>query len=635
MLQVDIKRYPNIGVIKLKGNFIQGEIKNFESRIKNIIENYNEIGVSFEDVEFIDSAGLGQLIQLYKHIKEKKTGEMYIFGINNEIKDVFETSQLDRYFKIMNKRDFDMEFIGYEYEMNFKVHEPIINIEELMNTISAKVSINTTREILKTKNDGKLFFEEDTNIYKRGKEIQENDLDQLEKRGYCFMWISSQRNTPPEGSKEEFIREVRLDLELALTDLYKIFDESNIRKSSKGTLKYFDGTDLFRSQLNPLQKEGAQKLYYKLLGDSSKITQIKTLLEKIIHERVTQVSIQSSRSIGTTETLNSPGFTHSRMDEFTNSIITKSVDSAIMFLATCNRIFGQRAIRGHQVSSKRLEKGDKKGFDKHKRSQFPMDLILNAAYGILFHDYGFNHSKLRELVEKELKILKNNDGKYIKNNDKRLSEEERVLMKRHIYVAHNIMSSDPDSMYASAIADNIIKFHHCMLDGNGFPDRKHYTENGIVKFQIPLHELTRLFSIINFYMSFLDRKPYRLPLRRDNLVKYILDNSVPNLDPTGKPDPEGIWDLDTTLKQPGLFDGFLVKEFFKTINVYKEGESVVLRNENTNNTIPASIFTNNHEKPHRPTVNVYVKDKWGKIDLNEPNYSDWFIDDLHETLILV
>ncbi len=634
MLQVETKDYPNIGVVKLKGNFTQEEIKVFENKIKSTIENHNEIGISFENVKIIDSSGLGTLIQLYKHIKEKKNGEIYFYGINEEIKDIFENSQLSKYFIIMNKKDFEMEFIGSEYEMNFDIHEPILDLEEIKDSISAKVNIDTVRKIMDIK-EGKLYLDEDTNIYKKGKEIQSGDLDQLEKRGYSIIWISSQRNNPPEGSKEEFIRETKLDLENALSDLYKTFDESEIKKGSKGTLKYFDGTDLFRSQLNPLQKEGAQKLYYKLLGDSSKITQIKTLLEKIVQERITKVNLFSSRSMGSVEIERQPAFINTRMDESINSIITRSVDSAIMFLATCNRIFGMRAIRGHQMSFKRLEKGEKKGYDKNKRSQYQMDLIINAAYGILFHDFGFNHSKLRELIEKELKLLKNPKGNYAKNNDKRLTDEERALMKRHIYVTHNIMSSDPDSMYASAIADNIIKFHHCMLDGNGFPDRKHFTDSGIVRFQVPLHELTRLFSIINFYVSFLDRKPYRLPLRRDHLVKYIIDNSVQNTDPSGKPDPEGIWDIDTSVKQPGLFDGFLVNEFFNTVNVYKEGESVVLRNKNNNKILQASIFSNNPEKPHRPTVNVYVKDKWGKIDLTEPNFKDWYIDDLHETLILI
>ncbi len=632
MLQIETHDYPNIGVIILKGNFVINEIKDFDNKIKNLKENYSEIGISFENVKFVDSAGLGVLVQLYKYLKDNKEGELYIYGASPEVEELFRYSQLSKFFKIMSKEDFRAEFIGYEYKMDFFAHSPEISKIDLTECESAKISLENLKEIKKS-NNSKFYFEEDTNIYKRGKEINDSDIEQLEKRGYEFIWISSKQHKPIENSKEEIIRETRFELEFALSDFYTVFDEADLKKGSRGVLSYFSGTDLFKTQLDPLQREGAQKIYNKMFADNGKIAQIKTLLERLMFERITNVEIFSSKSIGSVDLKDTQPHLSKKMDEISNRLVTHSVNCAIMFIATCNRIFGRRAIRGQQVSVQRLEKGEK-NYDKNKRSQYQQDLIINAAYGILFHDFGFNHIKLRNLLEKEIRTFRDKQGKYCKDSTQRLSEEERVLLKRHVHVAFNIMSSSPESLYASAIADNLIKFHHCFLDGNGYPDRKHYVENKKVKFDIPLHELTRLFSIINFYDTMLDRKPYRLPMRRETLVRYILSNSVPNTDPLGNPDDEGIWDIDTTLKQPGLFDGFLVKEFFKTINVYKIGESVALRNDKTGKYIPAIIVGNNEMLPNRPTINILTKGKWGKVDLSDSTYDDWYIDDLYETVTL-
>lgn len=632
MLEIEIHRYPNIGVINLKGNFVLNEIKQFDTKIKDLKENYNEIGISFENVQFVDSSGLGLLVQLYKYLREKKDGELYIFGPTKEIKEVFDYSQLSKYFKILTKEEFRSEFIGYEYKLDFKVHKPKMDIVELSHCESAKISVNYLEQLLK-ENNADYYIEEDVSIYKRGKKLQKNDTEQLKKRGYDFIWISTDRHEAPEGTKEEIVRNVKRELETALYDFYKVFREDEVKKGTRGVLSYFNGKDLFKSQLNPLQREGAQKIYHKVFGDGGKLSNIKVLLEKIMMERITKVDLFSSYSMGSKEIQKGHPALSSKMDEITNRLIMHSVNCAITFIACCNRIYGQRAVRGQQISVQRLEKGEKR-YDKNKRSLYQSDLILNAAFGILFHDFGYNHSELRKLIDKELDQFKDGNGDYIKDSSKRLSDEERVLLKRHVHVGFNILSSDHESMYASAIADNIVKFHHCFLDGNGYPDRKKYIEDGKEHFKVPLHELTRLFIIINFYDSLLSRRPYRLPMRRETLVKYIINHSIPNLDPLGKPDEVGIWDIDTTKRQSGLFDGFLVKEFFKTINVYKIGESVVLRNDKMGKHLFATVFQNNEKLPHRPIVNVYLENKWGKIDLSAGNYSKWYIDDLHETLIL-
>lgn len=636
MLMLDIKEFPNIGVIYLRGNFVMTEIDDFNSKIASLKENFSDLGISFKNVALMDSAALGYLIQLYRYLKEQKGGHLYLFGIEGQIKEMFSNSQLENVFNIIPEEEFKRKFIGYEYKMDFKVHTPSLENIDITNCEAAKVSLDYLEKVRKninTKTKTLFYFEEDTNIYKRGKKILDNDIKQLKNRGYENIWVSSIQHEAIEDTEDKIIRETRQELENILADLYTVFNEEELKKGSRGVLTYFHGKDLLKTQLDPLQREGAKRFYSKLFGDYNKLSILKNLLERIASLRVTKVSIFSSRSIGSLSYKNDLPHMSKKMDEITYRIINHSVACAIAFITTCNRIFGQRALKGHQVSIQRLEKGEKR-YDKNKRSQFQRDLIINAGFGILFHDIGYNHQKLRELLNKELKVCQNPDGSYIKDGNKRLFEEERALLKRHVNIAFNIMASNPEAFHASAIADNITKFHHCYLDGNGYPDRGSYIENKKVRFKIPIHELARLFSIINFYDSLSYRKAYRLPLRRETLVKYILDNSVPNTDIQGNPDEEGIWDIDTTYKQTGLFDGYLVKEFFKSIDVYKLGESVILKNDKLNKVLEAAIEQNNMILPHKPIIRVYMNKKWVKIDLTEETYKDWYIDELYETVSL-
>lgn len=632
MLKIETHEYPNIGVVYLKGKLTMEDGVNFDKCVRPLRENYEDIGISFEDVTFVDSSGLGLLVQLYKHLS-KKAGNLYIFGANGEIEDIFKMARLNKYFKVLSKDKFKKDFIGLEYKMDFKVHKPAIDMLDMNVFTKGKLAVADFKKIFNENNEIDFYFEEDTNIYKRGKEITEQDIEQLESRGYEHIWVSTVKPFTPEDTHEEMVREIRTELEKSLTDLFTVFDESDVKKGSRGVLSYFDGEDLIKSQLNPLQREGTQKLYEKLFSDTGKLQQLKTLLEKLIQNRVTNVDVFSARSTGMAEQSDMGHPMNRKMDEISYRLINHSVASAIMFVFACNRIFGKRASEGYQVSVQRLEKGEKT-YDKAKRSQFQTDLILNAAFGTLLHDFGFNHRKLRSLLEKELKQTKTEDGTRCKDSSIRLADEERAVLKRHVNVAYNILSSNHEAMYASAIADNIVKFHHCFLDGNGYPDRKQYTEDRKVYFRVPLHELTRLFTIINYYDSFLDRKPYRLPLRRETLIKYIFSHSVFMNSPTGNPDDNGLWDIDTQIKQPGLFDGLLVKEFFRSINPYKVGETVFLRNDKNNKCIQAIINKNNPDMPDRPLLKIYTGGKWGDIDLSSKNYVDWYVDDLFETVTL-
>ncbi|MCB1190688.1 MAG: hypothetical protein H7A23_23080 [Leptospiraceae bacterium] len=513
----------------------------------------------------------------------------------------------------------------------FKINIPPMELSPDHYIKSARVDIKTLEKLVNISNNP-VFFDEDCTLYKRGKKITSLEVEQLKKKGYLLIWITNDGEPYKEGSKEEFIYDTKAKIETTLLEFFNVFSEEDVKKGAR-TLSYFDGKDLFKPQLNPLQREGAQKLRQQIMSDSGKISIVKEALYNFLRQINSDMSISSIRSIGNVDkSINV--LANKKMDELSYRIVSHTTMTTLMFLAAISRIQSERVKRGAQLSSKRLlEKDEKKTFDKDKRSQYLEELILDASLGCIFHAFGYYHQEIRKLMDKEIKDFLQPDGSYIKDESKILPEKELILIKKYPLVAYNILSSEINRD-VSAIADNIIKFHGSFLDGSGFPDRKSQGL-GDDKFKHPIHELTRLFSIVNFFDIMIHRTPNRLPVRRTEIVEYLLKNSVDNLDPLTEVDKQGIWDIDTTTKQTGLFDGYLVSEFLSSIHLFKIGESVLIRNDLNQKCFLGTVIRHNPNLPHRPILEVKLKDKVYKINLTDRDKKEWYIDDLHETVSII
>lgn len=519
---------------------------------------------------------------------------------------------------------------GYFVNSNFRVNTPPVELSAELNFRSARVDLKTLEKLVQASKKP-IYFDEDCTMYKKGKKITSLELEQLKKKGYLLIWITSDGEPLKEDSDEEFIYDTKSKIETTLIEFFNVFSEEDVKKGAR-TLSYFDGKDLFKPQLNPLQREGAQKLRGQIMSDSAKIAIVKEAIYGFLR-RIKKMSIASTRSVGNVDkSINV--LANKRMDELSYRIVSHTTMTTLMFLSTISNIQTERVNRGAQLSTKKfLEKDEKKTFDKDKRSQYLEELILDATLGCIFHAFGYYHVEIRKLMDKELKEFADKDGEFIKDESKALSEKELTLLKKYPLVAYNILSSEINRD-VSAVADNIIKFHCSYLDGSGYPERK-AQGLGEDEFKNPVHELTRLFAIINYFDIMLHRTPNRLPMRRTEIVEYLLKHSVETLDPLTEVDTQGVWDIDTTKKQSGKFDGYLVSEFLKSINLFKIGETVLIRNDLTQKCFFGIVMANNSKEPHRPILQVKVNDKIYKINLSDRDKREWYVDELHETVSLL
>lgn len=63
-----------------------------------------QVIIDLQQVHFVDSTGLGVFISLMRHIKEKE-GALYLVGLTQEVKSIFEITRLFRVFDIATDVD--------------------------------------------------------------------------------------------------------------------------------------------------------------------------------------------------------------------------------------------------------------------------------------------------------------------------------------------------------------------------------------------------------------------------------------------------------------------------------------------------------------------------------------------------
>lgn len=60
--------------------------------------------LDFNDVPYIDSSGVGTLVEVFRRVTAYK-GKMVLFGLNDRVRSVFEITKLDRFFTICSTEE--------------------------------------------------------------------------------------------------------------------------------------------------------------------------------------------------------------------------------------------------------------------------------------------------------------------------------------------------------------------------------------------------------------------------------------------------------------------------------------------------------------------------------------------------
>lgn len=94
-MKIEKREKNDVTIIDLKGKILMGEgIDELRNTIKELLENgVKKILLNFEDVPYLDSTGLGEVVRSYTSVK-KADGQIKIVNLTNKVKDLLSVTKL-------------------------------------------------------------------------------------------------------------------------------------------------------------------------------------------------------------------------------------------------------------------------------------------------------------------------------------------------------------------------------------------------------------------------------------------------------------------------------------------------------------------------------------------------------------
>lgn len=91
--------------IRIQGKITFERCPELQSRIDNALgEEIREVTVDFKDVPFIDSSGIGEILRLYKKIRERQ-GEVILVNPNKKLRTLFTMYRFDKFMRIREEAE--------------------------------------------------------------------------------------------------------------------------------------------------------------------------------------------------------------------------------------------------------------------------------------------------------------------------------------------------------------------------------------------------------------------------------------------------------------------------------------------------------------------------------------------------
>lgn len=105
-LKIDVKpRGENIVVVTLRGEIGTETVNQFKDRIDQLVsEGQTKIIMDFQEVNYLNSMGLGVVAATLKKVKKSK-GDLKLIKLSPAVQELFELTRLTKVFEIFESED--------------------------------------------------------------------------------------------------------------------------------------------------------------------------------------------------------------------------------------------------------------------------------------------------------------------------------------------------------------------------------------------------------------------------------------------------------------------------------------------------------------------------------------------------
>jgi len=106
-MEIQVESSGNRRIVHIKGKITFEYCPVLQSRLDSVVdEGVREIVIDFKEVPFIDSSGVGEVLRLFKRMRESG-GEVILMNPNQKLRDLFSMYRFEQFMKIRQDSDPD------------------------------------------------------------------------------------------------------------------------------------------------------------------------------------------------------------------------------------------------------------------------------------------------------------------------------------------------------------------------------------------------------------------------------------------------------------------------------------------------------------------------------------------------
>ncbi len=104
-MDIQVESAEDRRIIRIKGKVTFEYCPALQSRLDAVLnEKVREIDIDFRDVPFVDSSGIGEVLRLFKRMKDAG-GEVVLLNPNRKLRELFSMYRFDQFMKIREETE--------------------------------------------------------------------------------------------------------------------------------------------------------------------------------------------------------------------------------------------------------------------------------------------------------------------------------------------------------------------------------------------------------------------------------------------------------------------------------------------------------------------------------------------------
>ena len=104
-MDIQVESRDDRRIVRIKGKITFEYCPALQDRLDSVLnEKVREIAIDFKDVPFIDSSGIGEVLRLFKRMRDAG-GEVVLLNPNRKLRDLFAMYRFDQFMKIREEAE--------------------------------------------------------------------------------------------------------------------------------------------------------------------------------------------------------------------------------------------------------------------------------------------------------------------------------------------------------------------------------------------------------------------------------------------------------------------------------------------------------------------------------------------------